>query len=224
MKIKLGIIGAMSIEVASLKSILKPLEGQNSIKEQIFGETSFFEGLLEGLHVVIVQSGIGKVNAALCAQRLISDFSVTHIINTGIAGAMAKGLKVLDFVDLVITKPFSLNEFLCSLSSKTLLPKVRHKECITFMEYTFYPVTKEIITPSETIKLTEKEVIILKYLYNRAPEIISKEELLKNVWGYSTEMTTHTIETHIYRLRQKVEQNGGSQIIITENSGYRINI
>ncbi len=133
-------------------------------------------------------------------------------------------LKVLDFVDLVITKPFSLNEFLCSLSSKTLLPKVRHKECITFMEYTFYPVTKEIITPSETIKLTEKEVIILKYLYNRAPEIISKEELLKNVWGYSAEMTTHTIETHIYRLRQKVEQNGGSQIIITENSGYRLNI
>lgn len=98
MKIKLGIIGAMSIEVASLKSILKPLNGQNSIKEQIFGETKFYEGLLEGLHVVIVQSGIGKVNAALCAQRLISDFSVSHIINTGIAGAMAKGLKVLDFV------------------------------------------------------------------------------------------------------------------------------
>ena len=92
------------------------------------------------------------------------------------------------------------------------------------MEYTFYPVTKEIITPLETIKLTEKEVIILKYLYNRAPETISKEELLKNVWGYSAEMTTHTIETHIYRLRQKVEQNGGSQIIITENSGYRLNI
>lgn len=132
--------------------------------------------------------------------------------------------KVLDFVDLVIIKPFLLNDFLCSLSSKTLLPKVRHKECITFMEYTFYPVTKEIITPLETIKLTEKEVIILKYLYNRAPETISKEELLKNVWGYSAEMTTHTIETHIYRLRQKVEQNGGSQIIITENSGYRLNI
>lgn len=132
--------------------------------------------------------------------------------------------KILDFVDLVVVKPFSLVEFLQSLSINTLLPKVRHKECIMFKEYTLYPVTKEITTPSTTVKLTEKEVVILKYLYSHAPEIISKEELLKNVWGYSAEMTTHTIETHIYRLRQKVEQNGNSQIIITENSGYRLNI
>lgn len=133
-------------------------------------------------------------------------------------------LKALDFVDLVVVKPFSLVEFLRALVSDTLLPKVRHKECIMFKEYTLYPVTKEITTPTDTIKLTEKEVVILKYLYSRSPQTISKEELLQNVWGYSAEMTTHTIETHIYRLRQKVEQNGGSQIIITENNGYRLNI
>lgn len=133
-------------------------------------------------------------------------------------------LKALDFVDLVVVKPFSLVVFLSALVSDTLLPKVRHKECIMFKEYTLYPVTKEITTSTDTVKLTEKEVVILKYLHSRSPKTISKEELLQNVWGYSAEMTTHTIETHIYRLRQKVEQNGGSQIIITENNGYRLNI
>ena len=78
--------------------------------------------------------------------------------------------------------------------------------------------------PAFLIKLTEKEVTILKYLYNNTPRTVSKEELLENVWGYSVEMTTHTIETHIYRLRQKIEQYGGSQVIITENNGYRLNI
>ena len=76
----------------------------------------------------------------------------------------------------------------------------------------------------KTIKLTEREVDILKYLYQNSDVISSKENLLENVWGYSADVTTHTIETHIYRLRQKVEEEGGSQLIITENNGYRLNI
>lgn len=94
----IGIIGAMDIEVNMLKSLLYPLPQEKNIKITEAGACTFVEGLLDGTHVVIVQSGIGKVNAALCAQRLILQFSVTHIINTGIAGAMAHGLKVQDVV------------------------------------------------------------------------------------------------------------------------------
>lgn len=90
---KVGIIGAMSVELELLKSKLE----ENPAVTKAGGMT-FTEGKIKGISVVLVQSGVGKVNAALCAQRLILKFGCTHIINTGIAGAMASGLKVLDFV------------------------------------------------------------------------------------------------------------------------------
>ena len=135
-------------------------------------------------------------------------------------------IDVFDSADMVIKKPFRLEKFLHDFCAGTLLPKIRRKECINFKEYNLYPAKKEIEiqTTGKLIKLTEKEVIILKYLYQNAPDCVGKEDLLENVWGYSADVTTHTIETHIYRLRQKVEQEGGSQLILTENNGYRLNI
>ena len=131
-----------------------------------------------------------------------------------------------DFADIVIKKPIKLSSFLKALKEETLLPKVRRKECLMFKEYSLYPVKKEIFSSQtqNTTKLTEKEVDIIKYLYQNAPQIASKEELLEKVWEYSTDATTHTVETHIYRLRQKVEKDGGSQLIITENNGYKLNV
>ena len=130
------------------------------------------------------------------------------------------------YADIVIKKPVKLNDFLSAVKNKTLLPKIRRKECLNFKEYSLYPIKKEIIsaTTGNKFKLTEKEVAILKYLYQNASQISEKEDLLENVWGYSADATTHTVETHIYSLRQKVEQDGGSQLIITENNGYRLNI
>lgn len=75
----------------------------------------------------------------------------------------------------------------------------------------------------EAVKLTEREVSILKYLYKAGSKIVNKTELLAEVWGYNPEATTHTVETHIYRLRQKIEQDDGhGQVIITEDNGYRL--
>lgn len=85
---KIGIIGAMDEEVAYLKSI-----AQNKIEEN-----GFTSGTIDGVQVVIAMSGIGKVNAAICTQKMISEYKVTNVINTGIAGAIAHRLKVLDFV------------------------------------------------------------------------------------------------------------------------------
>ena len=90
---KIGIIGAMEIEIEHLRSLM----GENITKTEA-GSLLFIEGKIHGNDVVLVRSGIGKVNAALCAQRLILQFGCTNIINTGIAGAMAHGLGVMDFV------------------------------------------------------------------------------------------------------------------------------
>ena len=90
---KIGIIGAMEVEVNFLRSLM----GQN-VKKTEAASVTFEEGKIHGVDVVLSRSGVGKVNATLCAQRLILQFGCTHIINTGIAGAMAKGLGVMDFV------------------------------------------------------------------------------------------------------------------------------
>ena len=89
---KLGIIGAMDVEVATLKNKM-----ENVVVHNIAG-SDYCEGKLEGLDVVIVQCGVGKVNAALCAQILCSGFGVTHIVNTGIAGSLNAELDIGDFV------------------------------------------------------------------------------------------------------------------------------
>lgn len=89
---KVGIIGAMDVELAALKA---KLGGKTELKS---GMWAFTEGILNGVDVVLVKSGVGKVNAALCTQRLIFETGVTHIINTGVGGALQKDLNVFDFV------------------------------------------------------------------------------------------------------------------------------
>ena len=101
---KLGIIGAMTMEVETLVSSM-----ENAVSKEIAGST-FYEGNLEGLPVVIVQCGVGKVNAALCAQILCTAFGVTHLVNTGIAGSLCAQLDIGDFV---VSKDAMYHDFDC---------------------------------------------------------------------------------------------------------------
>ena len=99
---KLGIIGAMDVEVALLK------EKMENITAKDRAGSSYFEGTLEGAPAVVVQCGVGKVNAALCAQILISEFGVTHLVNTGIAGSLCADL---DIGDLVVSQDAIYHDF-----------------------------------------------------------------------------------------------------------------
>ena len=89
---KLGIIGAMQLEVETLVEQLTDARSTDKCGSR------FYEGVLEGLPVVIVQCGVGKVNAALCVQILCDCFGVTHVVNTGIAGSLNASLDIGDLV------------------------------------------------------------------------------------------------------------------------------
>ena len=102
--IKLGIIGAMEQEVETL---LLQMENKNA--ETVAGST-FYEGKLSGLDVVVVQCGIGKVNAALCVQILCTKYGITHAVNTGIAGSLCADL---DIGDLVVSQDAMYHDFDC---------------------------------------------------------------------------------------------------------------
>lgn len=103
--VKLGIIGAMQVEVEILLSRM-----ENTTSRSVAG-SEFYEGTLEGLPAVVVQCGVGKVNAALCAQILCSCFDVTHIVNTGIAGSLCAEL---DIGDLVVSTDAMYHDFDCT--------------------------------------------------------------------------------------------------------------
>jgi adenosylhomocysteine nucleosidase len=95
---KIGIIGAMEVEISFLRKMMESDESICPMVSRNVAGLHFFEGGIAGTSVVLVRSGIGKVNAALCAQQLITIFGVTQIINTGIAGAISHELQVLDMV------------------------------------------------------------------------------------------------------------------------------
>lgn len=127
----------------------------------------------------------------------------------------------------IILKPFSLAAFLDELHSCINIFENSENGYIVFNRYIVRPVKKDIFNQrnGEVVKLTEKEVAILKYLYKNRGRIVSKNELLQEVWGYAPDVTTHTIETHIYRLRQKVEhEDAEAQLIVTVEGGYRLKV
>ena len=101
---KLGIIGAMAVEVELLKEKMENLTVRNHAGME------FYDGVLEGMPAVVVQCGVGKVNAAMCAQVLCSIFGVTHLVNTGIAGSLCAEL---DIGDLVVSKDAMYHDFDC---------------------------------------------------------------------------------------------------------------
>ncbi len=126
-------------------------------------------------------------------------------------------------LNIMLGKPFRLNQLLDISRAANHKLDYSVDGYLRFNDYELRPRQKEIedLTSAQVYKLTEKEIKILKYLYKNAHQYVDKTDLQTNVWGYHQEVATHTIETHIYRLRQKVEQ-GNRHLIATENGQYQL--
>ena len=124
-----------------------------------------------------------------------------------------------------VAKPFRLSVLLARLRAQLRQHEQSEDAVFTIGPYTFRPSAKMLIhnETKKKIDLTALETSILKYLYRSGANVVGRDILLEEVWGYSAGVTTHTLETHVYRLRQKIESDPfDPKILITKPGGYQL--
>jgi DNA-binding response OmpR family regulator len=123
-----------------------------------------------------------------------------------------------------VGKPFRFVVLLARIRSQLRQYEASEDAEFQVGPYTFRPTSKNLVDPQGVkLRLTEKEAAILRYLHRAEQQPVARETLLKHVWGYNANVTTHTLETHIYRLRQKIENNPAeAQLLVTEGGGYKL--
>ena len=190
------------------------------------GETSAFSQISNNFcYLVIVNSQSSALNGYNLIKSLrLAGFKkpIIMLINQN------NNLDIADDqnrkADEYINKPFRYPVLLKSI--ETQLHKFKKSENTKYSigNYIFKPNSKILESNKKiSIRLTEKENNILKFLYKHIGNIVSRETLLHEVWGYNSKVTTHTLETHIYRLRQKIEDDPSEAcLLITETGGYKL--
>ena len=125
-----------------------------------------------------------------------------------------------------IIKPFKFPILLARINIQLRNNDKSNHSTFTLGPYTFHPFMKVLRNQDNNeIRLTEKETDILQFLYHTTEDVVPRDVLLQEIWGYNSSVTTHTLETHIYRLRQKIERNPSvAELLVTESGGYRLKV
>ncbi len=124
-----------------------------------------------------------------------------------------------------VTKPFRIGILMARLRAHVREHEQSEHAVFTIGPYSFRPAAKLLldIETKKKIRLTDKETAIVKFLYLAGERVVSRDVLLGEVWGYNASVTTHTLETHVYRLRQKIERDpSNAELLVTEPNGYRL--
>jgi DNA-binding response OmpR family regulator len=123
-----------------------------------------------------------------------------------------------------VVKPFKFAVLLARIRAQLRQYEASEDAVFQIGPYTFRPGAKLLVSEKGSkLKLTEKETAILRFLYRAGQKVVGRDVLLAEVWGYNSNVTTHTLETHIYRLRQKIESNPShARILVTEPGGYKL--
>ncbi|HYS46036.1 MAG TPA: response regulator transcription factor [Rhizomicrobium sp.] len=181
----------------------------------------------EGYDVVAAKDG----DTACAAAREPFGFAIIGL-GDGIAGTLREQgltcpLLLLTDGDAPTTqeslvRPFRFSALLARLHALNTHHAPADDMAVRIGPYTFHPSAKLLQAEGRKVRLTEKETNILKFLH-ASPGTVPRDILLHEVWGYSPAVATHTLETHIYRLRKKIEQDPAkAQILLTEGGGYRL--
>lgn len=123
-----------------------------------------------------------------------------------------------------VAKPFKFAVLLARIRAQLRAHEASEDAVFRIGTFTFRPGSKTLVSDKGSkLKLTEKETAILRFLYRAGQKTVARDVLLQEVWGYNSAVTTHTLETHVYRLRQKIEPNpSAARILVTEAGGYKL--
>ncbi len=160
----------------------------------------------------------------LCKQLRKSGFKSPIIMLTGNVSDADMILGLDAGANDYVSKPFKIAVLLARIRAQLRQHEQSEDAVFTIGPFTFKPAAKQLVDEKGgKIRLTEKESSILKYLYRADEKVVSRETLLHEVWGYNAGVTTHTLETHIYRLRQKIEKEpSAALLLVTEAGGYKL--
>jgi DNA-binding response OmpR family regulator len=177
-----------------------------------------------GFHVIILDLALPDGDGRdLCAALRRQGISVPIILLTGMGDEhdVVRGLDA-GANDYVI-KPFRMSELLARVRAQLRMHDISEDAELAIGPFRFRPADRLLIEPDgHRVRLTAKEAAVLKYLY-RAGGPVSRVELMEQVWGYHASATTHTVETHIYRLRLKLEPDpAGMRLLQSQDGGYRL--
>ena len=180
----------------------------------------------ERFDAILLDVGLPDMDGrGLCRLLRRTGVQVPIIMLTGADSDADTVLGLDSGADDYVTKPFRLSVLLARLRAHLRQSEHSDDAIFTIGPYTFRPSAKLLLdaTGRKKVRLTEKETAILKYLYRAGDHAIGRDTLLGEVWGYNAGVTTHTLETHVYRLRQKIERDPTrAEILVTEPGGYRL--
>ncbi|HRK64466.1 MAG TPA: response regulator transcription factor [Terricaulis sp.] len=162
-----------------------------------------------------------------CRQLREQGVKAPIIMLTGAAQEEEHQVKGLDAgANDYVLKPFKFSVLLARIRAHLRSHEASEDATFRIGPYDFRPALRLLVDAADKkIRLTDKETAILRYLYRSGEKPVGREELLREVWGYNANVTTHTLETHIYRLRQKIEPEAQSpKLLITETGGYRLQV
>ena len=207
------------------------LEEQIALHEEFeiesFGEAQAAADFLAKNHIDIMLLDIGLPDMdgrELCGHLRRQGHMQPILMLTGSDGEADTILGLNSGANDYITKPFRFGVLLARLRAHLRQHEQNESASFKIGPYVFRPGTKQLCAEGgNKIRLTEKEAAILKYLYRSGSQPVSRAVLLNEVWGYRADISTHTLETHIYRLRQKIEPDPTESImLITVPGGYKL--
>lgn len=179
----------------------------------------------EPIDLLIMDVGLPEMDGREAVKLLRKGgFKAPIIMLTGHDGESDTILGLEAGANDYVTKPFKFAVLLARLRAHLRQHEQTEDAVFGIGPYTFRPSTKLMVDErGSKVRLTEKETAILKYLYRAGEKPVTREVLLHEVWGYNSGVTTHTLETHIYRLRQKIERDpSNAELLVTEAGGYKL--